>query len=238
MSRQPAAPIPLPDLHGNLLLAALPPDEHLRILPHLDTLTPRRGESLHRAGEPVRNVYFPDGGVFSVTRPLPDGTAVEAAAVGREGMLGIEACLCEDPVSVGQTLLQIPGGPLRALSVHAFRRELEGRGTLYTVVTRYAQVFLAAVIQSAACNALHDARSRCARWLLLAHDRMRHGEFRLSHETLATVLGASRPTVTLAALRLQDEGLITYSHGRVRVVNRPGLERAACLCYPMLRLPF
>lgn len=222
----------------NRLLRVLPDDELARVASHLQIAKISPRELIYRPGEPVRRIYFPEGGVFSVTRPLPDGSLVEAAPIGSEGMIGIEACFSDDAISVGQTFVQVPDGVVVSLPASVFRQELDRRGTLHKVVGRYVEAFLAMVIQCAACNALHDVQGRCARCLLLAHDRMRRGEFRLSHEALAIMLGASRPTVTVAALRLQDAGLISYRHGRMQILNRHGLEDAACVCYGMIERHF
>jgi CRP-like cAMP-binding protein len=218
---------------GNRLLAAIPQKELKRLLPHVEHVTFCPKEILYHSGEPIRRVYFPQSGVFSVTRPLPNGSMVEAALVGTEGFLGIEACFADDAVASGQAFLQVPGGDATSLSVAVFRRELDARGALHQVVGRYAQAFIGMVMQCAACNAVHDVSGRCARWLLMMHDRMRHGEFRLSHEALAGMIGASRPTVSMVALRLQQAGLIAYTRGRIRVLNRRRLESAACVCYRM-----
>jgi CRP-like cAMP-binding protein len=220
-------------LRGNRLLAAIPQRELKRLLPHFEDVTVCPKEIVYRPGEPIRRVYFPHSGVFSVSRPLPDGSMVEAAAVGTEGFLGIEACFSDDALASGQTFLQVPGGDATSLSVAIFRRELDARGALHRVTGRYAQAFIGMVMQCVACNAVHDVSGRCARWLLMVHDRMRHGEFRLSHEALAVMIGASRPTVSMAALRLQQAGLIAYTRGQIRVLNRRRLEAAACVCYRM-----
>ena len=100
---------------------------------------------------------------------------------------------------------------------------------------RYTQVVISQMMQSTACNALHQVQQRCARWLLTTHDRMHEQDFHLSHEFLAVMLGVQRPTVSIVAGTLQDAGLIRYTHGRVRVLDRKGLERAACECYSIIR---
>jgi CRP-like cAMP-binding protein len=183
-------------------------------------------------------VYFPNGGVCSITTLLPDGTSVEAATVGDEGMLGLEAFFTDDPVAPGETLVQVPDTDALSLDVAVFRRELADRGALHHVMGRYAQVVIAQMMQTTACNALHPVPQRCARWLLMTHDRMHQQDFHLSHEFLAVMLGVHRPTVTVIARNLQDAGLITYRHGRVKVLDRQGLEAAACTCYPIIRAHF
>jgi len=184
-------------------------------------------------------VYFLNSGVASITTLLSNGSMVETATVGDEGMLGIEAYLGEDAVSQGETMMQVPAsnGSARAevLSVAAFRRELAQGGTLHQFAGRYAQIVLAQMMQSAGCNALHPVHERCCRWLLQTHDRVHSDTFQLSHEFLAIMLGVRRQTVTVVAGTLQGAGLIAYSHGQIRIRDRAGLEAASCECYAAIR---
>lgn len=135
-------------------------------------------------------------------------------------------------------MVQVPDTSAVKLNVNAFRRELAERGSLHDLIGRYAQVVIAQMMQSMACNAVHHVRQRCARWLLTTHDRMHEQDFQLSHEFLAMMLGVQRPTVTVIAGTLQNAGLITYRHGNVKVLNRKGLEAASCECYPIIRAHF
>jgi CRP-like cAMP-binding protein len=109
---------------------------------------------------------------------------------------------------------------------------------LHDILGRYTQVVIAQMMQTTACNALHQVQQRCARWLLMTHDRMHEQNFTLSHEFLAVMLGVQRPTVSVVAGTLQAAGLIRYTHGRVKVQDRRGLEAAACECYPIIRAHF
>jgi len=229
----PAEPRP-----KNRLLAALPDDDFRRLLPHLKTIAIKPKQILHKSGEHLQDVYFPNGGVVSVTTMLPDGTMVEVATVGDEGMVGIEAVFVDGAIAQGDTLLQVPDTNAVKVSVATFRRELAERGALHDLMGRYAVTVMAQMMQSTACNALHQVQERCARWLLMTHDRMHQQDFNLSHEFLAVMLGVHRPTVTVVARSLQDAGLITYRHGRVKVLDRKGLEAASCHCYPIIRAHF
>jgi CRP-like cAMP-binding protein len=176
--------------------------------------------------------------VASITAGLADGRMVEAATVGDEGMLGIEAFLGDHAMAYGKTLMQVAGTNAAAMHVDDFRRELARRGPLHELMGRYTQVLIAQIMQSAACNAIHDVQQRCARWLLMTHDRMHEQDFRLSHEFLAVMLGVHRPTVSVVAAALQDAGLIRYRYSQVTVVDRDGLEAASCECYPLIRAQF
>ena len=222
----------------NLLLAALPAKDFRRLRPYLTTVPIRWKQVLHRAGQPLRSVYFLNGGAASIVTLLSDGTMAEVATVGNEGMLGIEAFLRVGAIATGQTLMQVPDTDGEKLSVDDFRREVMGGGALHDLIGRYAQVMIAQLMQSTACSVNHDVSQRCARWLLMTHDRMHRQDFNLSHEFLAVMLGVSRPTVSIAAATLQRAGLIKYTYGRVTVRNRKGLEAASCECYSIIRAHF
>jgi CRP-like cAMP-binding protein len=127
---------------------------------------------------------------------------------------------------------------MHKLSVEAFRREVRQHGALQALMGRYVQAFMAHLMYSIGCNALHSASERCARWLLQTHDRVQRDDFHLSHELLAVKLGMSRPTVTVIAGTLQSAGLIRYAHGHVTVLDRPRLEDASCECYGIIRGQF
>jgi CRP-like cAMP-binding protein len=220
------------------LLAALPVDDFRRLQPFLKTVPVRLKQVLHKNGEPLHSVYFINGGVASITTVLPDGTQVEAATVGDEGMVGIEAFLSADAVAPGEALIQVPDTNAEMMSVEDFRRESAEHGAFRDLIGRYTQVVIAQMMQSTACNALHQVPQRCARWLLTTHDRMHEQDFTLSHEFLAVMLGVQRPTVSAVAATLQQAGLIRYIHGRVTVRDRKGLEAASCECYPIVRAHF
>ncbi len=222
----------------NRLLAALPPEDFRRLLPHLKTVPIHVKQVLHESGAPIRVVYFLNGGVASITTALSDGTTVEAATVGDEGMLGVEAFLSANAIAPGETLIQVPDTSAETMTVDDFRREVSTPSPFRELVGRYTQVIIAQMMQSAACNALHQVPQRAARWLLMTHDRMHEQDFHLSHEFLAVMLGVQRPTVSLVAASLQHAGLIRYTHGHVTVRNRKGLEAASCEWYRIIRTHF
>jgi CRP-like cAMP-binding protein len=219
----------------NRLLAALSPAEFDRIAADLDVIAIAPKQVLHRQGEPLEYVYFPNGGVFSMTTGYGDGSRVECATVGNEGLVGIAAFFRDDAISPGETMLQVPDGDTHRLSVTAFRRELAHRGGFHDGVGRYADAVMAHVMFSTGCMAHHAVQERCARWLLLTHDRVGSDEFDLSQEFLAMMLGVARQSVTIVAGTLQMAGLIRYAHGRITIVDRPRLESAACECYALIR---
>ena len=218
----------------NRLLAALPTLDYDRIARHLRVTTSVIGDTLHEHGRRMNEVYFPNGGVFSVTTRMHDGSLVEVATVGCEGMLGVGAFL-GDRAGTGRTFQQVPDGPLAALAVASFVRETAIAGRFRDLIALYTQATLLQTMQCAACNARHDVRQRCSRWLLQTHDRVDADEFPLKHEFLAIMLSVHRPTVTVVLRGLQRRGIIASHYGRVRVLRRKQLEAASCECYQVIR---
>jgi CRP-like cAMP-binding protein len=219
-------------------LRALPANEFDRLKPHLKTIRTRPRHVFYKTGEPLGHVYFPNGGVVSITTALSDGTIIETATVGNEGMIGLEAMFGADAIAPGTVMMQVPDSDAERLSVAAFRRELALGGTLSTLIGRYAQIAMKQMMQSAACNARHQVTERCPRWLLMTHDRVEGDTFHLSQEFLAMMLGVRRQTVSVVANTLQKAGLITYRRGLVTVLDRAGLEAASCECYAEIRKHF
>jgi len=221
----------------NRLLAALPREEYERLVQHLSLVPIKVKQVLHKNGEAIKDVYFPTSGVCSITTVMADGSMVEVTTIGNEGMVGIHAFLGED-IPSSSTMVQVGDGTAIKLSLAAFKREVRRGGRFQEVINRYTQAVVSTMMQSIACNTLHSLRHRCARWLLSTQDRIHGDEFGLSHEFLAIMLGAQRPTVTVVAGGLQKAGLIQYRHGRVRVLDRKGLEAASCECYRTIRAHF
>ena len=221
----------------NRLLASLPSADYERILPDLKTVPTKVKQVLHKQGEPRRHVYFPNDGVCSMVTVMLDGSMVEVATIGHEGVVGINAFLGMN-TTTGTTLVQVGDGTAVRMGIAPFRREPDRRDVFHEVVGRYAQALVATMMQSVACNTLHQLQQRCCRWLLMTHDRVDGNEFGLSHEFLAVMLGARRPTVTLVAGSLQKAGLISYKRGRVKILDRGGLEDLSCECYVRIRRQF
>jgi CRP-like cAMP-binding protein len=219
----------------NQLLASIPEAAFARLAPDLVTIPLAQRHNFYNAGDRIDHVYFPNGGVVSITTAMADGTMVETATVGKEGMVGIEVLLGPDASSPGNIMLQVPDSSVERLSAAALRREVARDVQLAELFGRYSQTVIAQMMQSAACNALHQLHERCARWLLMTHDRMGRDEFELSHEFLASMLGVRRSSVTVVAGGLQAAGVITYRHARLSILDRAGLEEASCECYGLIR---
>jgi CRP-like cAMP-binding protein len=234
---EPVRPPPAADRPNNRLLANLPLEDFRRILPDLETIPMVAKQVLLGRGEPMQYVFFPNGGVCSVTAMMKNGEAVEIATVGDEGMIGMGAFFGSDAIA-GETMVQVPDTSLVRMTIKTFEREMERRGALYDAVRRHAQGTLALMMQSTACVALHSVQQRCCRWLLMTHDRVRRDDFQLSHEFLAMMLASARPTVTIVAGVLQQAGYIRYNHANMTILDRPGLEAASCECYATIRAEF
>ena len=193
MSKKSAGPRrPAKRRPKNRILRALPFADFQRLLPNLRTIAAPLAHVFHQRGESIKHVYFPNGGLASITVELSDGTKVETASVGKEGMVGLEAFLGQHPVASGHTMMQVADDTAEQLSVVAFRRELARQGVLNDVMGRYAQAAVAQMMQSTACNTLHKIPQRCCRWLLMTHDRVGRDDFDLSHRYLAMLLGVRR----------------------------------------------
>ena len=229
----------LPDgsLLHNRLLAALPRAEYERILPYVTMTTVVTGRTLHGHRAPIKDVYFPNGGVFSVTNEMRNGPLVEVATVGREGMLGI-GVFFGDRAGIGRTFQQVSNGLLPSMAAAHFVKETAIAGPFRNVVNLYAQASLLQIMQCTACNALHNVTQRACRWLLQTRDRVEDDTFALKQEFLAVMLGVQRPTVTVVLRALKRDGLISSRYGRIQILHRKRLEAASCECYGVIRAHF
>lgn len=218
---------------GNRLLDALPSAELERLLPRLERRRLAIREVVVEVGEPIAQVCFPLSGVVSLVTPMLDGSYVEVTTVGNEGMVGVPVFLGARSATV-RAFSQVPGEALM-LDADAFRSEAGDRGALHALIQRYTQALFGQIAQVAGCNRLHSNEERCARWLLMSHDRVGADDFPMTHEFLSQMLGVRRATVTLVALALQKAELIRYTHGRMTILDREGLEALACECYAVIK---
>jgi CRP-like cAMP-binding protein len=223
-STRPAGPT------GNRILDALPCAERQRVGASTTSMPVVPGNELYAPRSRISQVYFPTVGVVSLMRPVEEGTWVETAVVGREGMVGIRAFLGGGSSGNQRAIGQVEGAALR-MSADTFRGHVEEGGKLRDVMFAYTQALMAQTAQSVVCNVAHDIHERCAHWMLQVHDRVDGDEFVLTHEFLADMLGVRRSSVTVAAGALQGAGLIEYRRGHVKINDRAGLEDASCECY-------
>jgi CRP-like cAMP-binding protein len=211
------------------MLAGLPTAERERLLGRMERVHVRPKQVLIWADEPIKHVYFPINSVASLLALTGDGAAVEAGLVGHEGVIGL-------PLVFGTTQLhmrvdcQVGDGAWR-MPADVFRQEAAREGPLRARLLLYAQVLFQQVAQTSGCNRAHPVEERCARWLLMTHDRVKGDSFRLTQEYLSIMLGVRRPSVTVVMGILQRAGLIHYHRGVMTIADRAGLEAAACECY-------
>jgi CRP-like cAMP-binding protein len=220
----------------NRLLDALPGEIRAELEPYLEPVTMEVRDTIANPGEPFAHVYFPLNCIVSVVNEMSDGSTVESGTIGNEGVAGLPALL-DAVASESRMYTQVPGAALRVpvgVVVPLVERERE----LRRLVNRYAQAYISQVAQGAACNRVHGIEPRCARWLLMTHDRLDRDEFSLKQEFLAEMLGVRRAGVSVAASALQQAGLIRYSRGTIHVLDREGLEAVACECYGIIRQQF
>lgn len=213
----------------NHLIELLPRTARQRLLALCEPVELQLSQTLCESGTPTRDVYFPTEGFISLVAMSEGHDGLEVGMVGREGMLGAHMALGVT-TSPLRALVQGPGQAWR-IGQRAFRAELKKNDALQRVLNRYVYVLMAQLASSAACLRFHLIGPRLARWLLMSQDRAHADHFHVTHEFLAYMLGVRRVGVTAAASGLQRSGLIEYRRGRLRVLDRAGLEAAACGCY-------
>ena len=220
----------------NHLLGRLPADEFQALRPLLTTVRLASKQSLAEPGQPIQHVYFPHDAVLSMSTTDATGGSVEVGSVGCEGLAGLPVLLGTDR-SIGRLIAQI-GGDADRMDADALQREVTRLPELRRMLLLYTQAFLTQVAQSTACNRLHSAERRLARWLLICRDRLGRDDLPITHETIAHMLGVRRATVTEAAGNLQQHGMIRYRRGVVTILRRERLEMASCECYREVRAEF
>ena len=237
MTEGPASDALTPDRpSANRLLAALPQAEYLRLQPYLEPVPLPYRQSLYDARQPIPYVWFLERGVVSLLRVVQEGTLIEIAVIGHEGMVGLPVFLGTGS-ALAQALVQIPGAGLR-MRATVFQREVLAGTPLHDLLHRYSQAYINQVMQGVACNRLHSIAQRCARWLLQTHDRVDADQFLLTQAFLAQMLGVRRASVGMVAGKLQKAGLIRYSRGVITILDRPRLEATVCECYQIIEAEY
>jgi CRP-like cAMP-binding protein len=227
-------PVPPGELSRNRLLSTMHPNELARFADILRLREFARGELVSEPGALITQVLFPVDAVFSVVAETSDGVQVEAGTTGHEGVVGIAPFL-GNQASLLRCMCQVPGTAIVADVDQLLSR---ADGALATAARRYALTFLTMASQGAACNRMHSIEQRAARWLLMVNDRIDRNPFELTHEFFGMMLGANRPSVTLAASKLRRIGAIEYHRGNVTVLDRARLESRACECYDVITAEF
>jgi CRP-like cAMP-binding protein len=227
------------DLHDprqNHLLAVLPEEEYARLFSHLELVPMPLGEAVCEPGAPMRHVYFPTTSIVSLLYVMDDGASAEIAVVGNEGIVGISVFMGGE-TTTSRAVVQSAGHAYRLkgqLLKDAFLRA----GAMQRLLLRYTQALLTQMAQTAVCNRHHSVDQQLCRWLLLSLDRLPSNELTMTQELIANMLGVRREGVTEAAGKLQRAGLIHYSRGKIKVVDRPGLEARVCECYEVVQKEF
>ncbi len=218
---------------NNRILLALAAPTLKRIRPALELLDTAKGQTIDHVDGPIRYMYFINRGLVSLVKRMKDGRAVEVGVVGIEGVTDPNALFGMD-IAIIEAVVQIPGTAFR-IQREQLAQVMAADDTLHKIMQQYNRFAFGQLAQTAGCNRLHSLEERCCRWLLICQDNALANSFPITHEFLATMLGVQRSGVSITASFLQKAGLIRYAHGHVTVVNRAGLEDAACECYASTR---
>lgn len=220
----------------NQLLAAIPDTEWLRFAPDLVPVDLELGQVIYESGDVQPYVYFPIDSIVSLLYVLEDGSCAEIAIVGNEGLVGISLFMGGLTTS-SRAVVQSAGRAFR-MKAQFIRDEFVLAGPVQNLFLRYTQALLTQMGQTAVCNRHHSVDQQLCRWLLMSIDRLPSNDLTMTQELIANMLGVRREGVTEAAGKLQAAGLIQYRRGRIRVLDRRGLERAACECYFVVKKEF
>lgn len=221
-----------PEPRRNRLLAGLPGNELKALSGQLEPVEISPRQVVIDAGDAIPFVYFPLTGAFSLVQVLAEDDTVEVAMVGREGMVGVPVFLGAETFPA-RVVCQVPSQSLR-LPASVLPSVAERSTRLHEMLARYTNALLFQIARGSACNRMHTLHQRAARWILTTRDHAGDDGFPLTHESLAQMLGVRRAGVSEAAGRLRQTGLITYSPGRLRIIDRAGLELASCECYRLI----
>jgi CRP-like cAMP-binding protein len=223
-------------LTRNGLLAALSPHEQTRLRPALEAIDLSLGDVVHESGGRLEYIYFPTTCIVSLVYTMASGETAEMGLVGNEGAAGIALFTGGDTMP-NRAVVQVAGQAFR-MKAGFLREEFRQGGPFQAVLLRYTQALITQVCQTAVCNRLHSVQQRLCRWILLCHDRLPSNELVMTQEFISHMLGGRRQSVAVAAGRLQDAGWIHYSRGHIRILDRDGLEAAACECYGTVKAEF
>jgi len=220
---------PQSNIQKNRLLAALPPPDLQRFFSELSPVSLESRQIVYETGRAMEYVYFIEEGLASILRDMANGSTVEVGMIGAEGMVGVTAMLGAE-TSAQQVIVQVAGTALR-INTARCREAFDQSASVRRKVNRFTESLLNLSAQTAACNRLHSIEQRCARWLLMASDRIQSLTMPMTHDFLSSMLGARRAGVTEVAGELQRSGLIRYHRGQLTITDLEGLEATVCECY-------
>ena len=217
----------------NLLLAALPPEDYQALLPALERVPMPLGHAVYESGAAQGYVYFPTSSIVSLLYVLADGSTAEIAVTGRDGLVGIALFMGGETTS-SRAVVQNAGYAYRAPAA-LIKQEFNRGGALQLLLLRYTQALITQMSQTAVCNRHHSVDQQLCRWLLMSLDRLGSEELVMTQELIANMLGVRREGVTEAAGKLQKAGVIKYSRGRIKLLDRRKLETSVCECYTLVK---
>lgn len=220
-------------LGHNRLLDALPKKDRASVIAKTEKVSLGIKQMLYEMNEPIRDAYFLLSGVASMISVVDGDTFLEVGTIGNEGIVGVPIVLGAERIPF-RAFAQVPGEALK-ISAVALREEIARSRPLQDLVQRYLQALFTQLGQSVACNRLHSIEQRFARWMLTTCDRVESEEFPITQEFIAMMLGARRAGVNQVAVKMQQAGLIRYKHGTMEILDPPGLEERACMCYQIIR---
>jgi CRP-like cAMP-binding protein len=220
----------------NLILARLPAADSQRLIARMRPVSLDFKQILYKSQAPIDYVYFPMSGAGSALTIMEDGSAIEVATIGNEGVVGLSVMFAGKS-SPNEVIIQVAGEALR-MDADVLEQEAEKDGPFRRLLLRYNMAFLMQISQSVACNGLHPIQQRCCRWLLITLDRMESNVVPLTHEFLAIMMGVRRASVTEVLRPLHEQGLVNNSRGAITILNRRGLEKLSCECYRKVRDEF
>ncbi len=217
----------------NKLLASLPTQDFESLFAKTELIDLQFGDIIYEPNDIISDVYFPNSGIISLLSTIGQMSMLEIGLVGKEGMAGLPVFLGVDK-SMNRAIVQGNGKFLK-IKTSDFLVVCEKSPMLVKILQRYTHSLLTQISQSAVCNRFHQVDARLARWLLMTHDRMEAPEFQLTQEFLSNMLGVRREAVTIAARNFQKNQLISYSRGKIKILNRKKLEESSCVCYSITK---
>ena len=221
-----------PNKPVNRLLAALPTEDYQSLVPYLEPVELPQYKIVYNAGENYDYAYFPSYSIISNVAIMENGSTVEIGVIGNEGMIGLPIFL-ETNYTTSTAIVQVGDGGYR-IAAGRLQQEFHRQGALRRLMMRYIQARIVQLGQNAACNRYHSVEQRFARWLLTVRDNIQKNEFHLTQEFISQMLGVRRTGVSEIANRFQEEGIIQYKRGFIRIVSSQKLEAYACECYRLI----
>ena len=220
----------------NRLLSSLINHDYQRLVSHLQQVDLKLGDVIYTAGDTIENVYFPETAVVSLLSTLENGDTTEVGLIGNEGMVGLSVFL-GGSITPERALVQLSGKALK-MPASLLKGELKLGSTIQLQLLRYTRSFLALVTQSVICSQHHSLEARFARWLLMMHDYSQSNTLNLTHEMVSGMIGTRRAGVSMATRELRQRNLIKSARGTITIIDREGLEKAACECYAIIHEEF